>query len=100
MNHSKVLLLSALITLINPTLHASANSNYSFPVNDAINEKVKPYEWYLQRSEQMMERTRLSENRFNQINREHDWNGAQLMKRIRLSENRFNQINREHDWNK
>jgi vacuolar-type H+-ATPase subunit I/STV1 len=100
MNHFKILIFSVLITLINSALYASANSSHSFPVDDSINEKVKSYEWYLQRTQQMMERTRQSENRFNQINRERDWRGAQLMERIRLSENRFNQINREHDWNR
>ena len=77
MKHIISIILSAIIILISPTLHAFSNSTHSFPVSKASNnnfeDRVKPYEWYEQRSQQMMERTRQSEIRFNQIKRDHDW---------------------------
>ena len=70
-------ILSAIVILISPTLQASPNSTHSFPVskvsNNNFEDRVKPYEWYEQRSQQMIERTRQSEIRFNQIKRDHDW---------------------------
>ena len=77
MKHIISIILSAIVILISPTLHASPNSTHSFPVskvsNNNFEDRVKPYEWYEQRSQQMMERTRQSEIRFNQIKRDHDW---------------------------
>ncbi len=86
MKHIISITLSAIVILISPTLHASPNSTqlhaspnstHSFPVskvsNNNFEDRVKPYEWYEQRSQQMIERTRQSEIRFNQIKRDHDW---------------------------
>jgi len=77
MKHIISIILSAIVILISPTLHASPSSTHSFPVskvsNNDFEDRVKPYEWYEQRSQQMMERTRQSEIRFNQIKRDHDW---------------------------
>jgi hypothetical protein len=69
--------LSTIVILISSTLYASPNSAHRFPITEAsknnFEDKVKPYEWYEQRSQKMIERTRQSEIRFNQIKRDHDW---------------------------
>jgi len=69
--------LSTIVILISSTLYASPNSAHRFPITEVsknnFEDKVKPYEWYEQRSQQMIERTRQSEIKFNQIKRDHDW---------------------------
>jgi hypothetical protein len=79
MKYTILKVLSTIVILISSTLYASPNTTHSFPVIEGssccsnLNDKVKPYEWYEQRTQQMMQRVRESEHRFNQIKREHDW---------------------------
>ena len=80
MKLSVIKISSTLIILISSTLYATPDTSHGFPVIEDslccsnLNDKVKPYEWYEQRTQQMMQRMNQSEHRFNQIKREHDWN--------------------------
>lgn len=80
---TQILILPILLT--GSGVRAATYSGHSFPMEDVpqnnyeedVDNQVKPYEWYEQRTKWLMEKTLKNQQRYEKIERLHGWKNVQ-----------------------